>query len=1837
MEQWTTMPFTMKWNHSILQAGESISEWQAVDEAVSLAWELDQFSPGCAPDRLPSWPPLFPHRKQVSFSENVELRLVTDSPFDWADGTLSHRALRAWKRKPWKLYIDDLDPCQRLVRDLGDLLPTMPSTSCTWTSTMPHLHAGPPPAVDDLVTEPFSSTKGSFSHDVASFMQQSRGRRTTSRSRDRTPHHDPSAASSSYRPGSGSTTSWALFFLGRESYECDFASHTRLPILQDIALCTDEDPAGIHSIVEVESSVFELPLWLRPAIVIRHGHLADHAGRKFVLTDVIFHRSRQSPALFPKMHRSVRPFPSLLTRAELIDYAHLADVCEETRLCRVYFNDVLLVAGDPLTHHVDHGSYLLIHVAPLDQGRHGPAVREWLLDEDGSLCASIDAYAPDSGASSDEPPSSPVENSETDEAAFGNATDPSNSGLSPSLAPFLGLRVRTWFVSHTRARRCMAPRILFLPSDPSNWLQLVRTLWQDLLDPLRSFGLRLVLPTPPVLQRDRDEVLPHLIIEQDYLADHCAVLITALPVAGLAGHQETQFATSAPMIVNQYAVLQLLIPPLSADSTERHVYLDGSLMSTSSLVRLASGQGIEFRFAPHQHEEGEFASLLQTTVFEQQWPPPLSLLPLSRLSPSTEPTCRLDDEEAYEPWEPRRRPLDGNDRFDTPPRRPHLLPGTPDAVQAEILGGQEAVHPGLRREPAFVTWFLHGTMARACWIPRTLPVGTIDANWIAELQMLWADQIDHNLPLDYYFVRPSPPHNIGVQAAGHILVVQALPERCSALLLSQKRDESPWMHHAFIGPSLLTKFDLLSEGAVTDECVRLHYNFNCLTRFAGVYLSWSTTLAIDNGANLVLDVTSRLPQTPPLTVWDIGVGPTAFWTAEHSDALQALRPEFLALDDVQRHVGLPVTTWYIHHLDQLRCHESRLALLPADFASWELAIAQVWVDKIHRGEPCHFHIVNPLPIDTGHRPRTVHVIVSQADPLAPDRRGIVISSSFDWDHWNIAISSLVTAIPETIMWQTNNLDRCSPSPDGWDCHVFHGDRELAPGHPMFLEHGMNILLQGTLRGYPADALHLPDDASAEPSGEESDDASSFLQGTHSGNGRQRTGLVAHTQSPSPCQASRQKLHLVDLLEEPRWTTTRFDGVIHFYVDLLKVKLPLLTHWPGSIDWTTPHGVHWTTLPVWDGEPPLHFAFYTDGSRLSNGITGSGVALVVTTPAGLRAGGMLALRGPTGWAGLAEHHAMCWALLWAIHLGHWAQGQLTLAPPSFSFHYDATVTGNLTAGAWHSHSNRVWHLVLRSLAQLLTAAFGSENITWEHVYAHQGNTYNELVDDLAKYGSSLSLEHNAILSWLESEDALLRLQWLWLLVPVTHQHPAFPQLVDDCLVHQLTHRPIPCQTPEALGDTSSSSTVTANLRIASANVLTLDAPREDAALHPGSRQQLLMTQFRSQGFHLVALQETRHRQARLPATDDFAVIGHAADSRGHGGIQLWLNVKDKFAPNLRPFRLQDCALVDSEPEWMICKLRHPALRCVLVIAHGPHAEHGDDACASFWDRVTVCLKAKCRHWKVIYLGDPNAHLGSVTSDSIGPHQAEIENVAGTAFHDWLQLLGLWAPSTFKASHEGDGHTFLHPAQGHWRRLDYICLDSTLPLRAVRSWVATSIDISVKRTDHLVIACDLSLQSCRAPVRSYARQPQRWDVQQWLGTADATHRLQQALALPPPSIDVHTHAALLCHSLSSTVKEAVPVSTMKPLKRTLTEETWQLLQEKQIYRKKFFRLHRHRQHRDNRGLVPSVLWAECRSMYHDYTWNPPGQPAGGHRIRPPCGTPGQSIGGVFERPTGLCGGM
>eukprot|EP00438_Fugacium_kawagutii_P010136 Skav212093 [mRNA] locus=scaffold4509:73684:74625:+ [translate_table: standard] len=235
-----------------------------------------------------------------------------------------------------------------------------------------------------------------------------------------------------------------------------------------------------------------------------------------------------------------------------------------------------------------------------------------------------------------------------------------------------------------------------------------------------------------------------------------------------------------------------------------------------------------------------------------------------------------------------------------------------------------------------------------------------------------------------------------------------------------------------------------------------------------------------------------------------------------------------------------------------------------------------------------------------------------------------------------------------------------------------------------------------------------------------------------------------------------------------------------------------------------------------------------------------------------------------------------------------------------------------------------------------------------------------------------------------------------------------------------------------------------------------------------------------GAHLVSVQETRLTKAAPCKTEHYFVVSHPATSRGHGGIQLWIHRSLKFCSQLQPFAFSDIKLAHAATNLLIVKLRCGPTTLLIVAVHAPHSGYAPDQVHQFWANLQDAIDVHGSGLPIIFAGDANSHVGSVTSNAVSDCGAEPQNVPGAAFHQWLLHNQMWLPSTFPSVHRGQHVTSWTPDGMHAHRNDFVALPNRLLVAGVQSHICTDLDLSMHRTDHLAACVEFSVTLVGTPV-------------------------------------------------------------------------------------------------------------------------------------------------------------
>ncbi len=237
-------------------------------------------------------------------------------------------------------------------------------------------------------------------------------------------------------------------------------------------------------------------------------------------------------------------------------------------------------------------------------------------------------------------------------------------------------------------------------------------------------------------------------------------------------------------------------------------------------------------------------------------------------------------------------------------------------------------------------------------------------------------------------------------------------------------------------------------------------------------------------------------------------------------------------------------------------------------------------------------------------------------------------------------------------------------------------------------------------------------------------------------------------------------------------------------------------------------------------------------------------------------------------------------------------------------------------------------------------------------------------------------------------------------------------------------------PTQMVETSEVGKFTVNLRCASINVLTFRGhPKREGFDSVGfggpARQEAVLRQLSEQAITLFALQETRLRQASPRHTDDFWLFGSPATPKGQYGIIVGFSRSAPFAWNQHEplyFHEADFAIIATNPRFLILRVKTDALRVIIVAAHAPHTGADLEEINRFWQSLSAQIPSRYDDWARLLLADANARVGSITSDHVGPHQAETDTEKSEAFRNYLAEEDLWLPATFEDYQTGPGATW-----------------------------------------------------------------------------------------------------------------------------------------------------------------------------------------------------------------------
>eukprot|EP00435_Cladocopium_sp_Y103_P017531 s2213_g4.t1 len=1048
----------------------------------------------------------------------------------------------------------------------------------------------------------------------------------------------------------------------------------------------------------------------------------------------------------------------------------------------------------------------------------------------------------------------------------------------------------------------------------------------------------------------------------------------------------------------------------------------------------------------------------------------------------------------------------------------------------QAFGEQAAVASEEEGPIAFVTtWFLSGSFEYTSEESRPLQLDQSFHHWQRDATTLWQDKINFALPVHFALVNPEPVRHDFVWSIGHLLIFQDLwppfvPSLLTLEFQSSTRTAINYVAAVIDSPTSPSRIKDLANLA------RLCVERQCTLHAHEHVFEGDDPVPVQPGEGMVFCIHPPVHQfhsegesTPPqfhstqIPVQDPNLAVLPI-IEDQTDFTQELHFHW----DVEAQPGpgllerlLNVVTWCLHGDRIWYNDEARIVTLGEDFHMWEAQILRAWQDRLDIHQPTEFVFVWPPP-ESDRSQQQTHIIVHQH--LNPQDRA-TLTTIYDDGVLNNHPFTTAVILPQVLrktalIHAAHRAQDCPPLNLFTTCSTWQRGWEIDDVEPFRVQHGMTFML--IIQRQQFVSWDMEDDAHPEASS-----STSLLQHKarlhqahqlhppDTGDRRQTTGQVAHTRWPDRPTV----VQLAELIEPPAVVYVNFASVLHLHEEIQLFAHMFSQPWPYDLEVPAAAQPAFAALISPSQAQPLAYHFYTDGSKSAHTQVGMGVILIVETVNGLHYGGCLyKVLDDIEQSIYGEYGAIIWSLLWATHLSDQFWYQFQHLSVRFTFNFDAIAAGFAAAGFWQTNCAPSWKTLSRSLAQLLQTRHGIHNTSWHHIKAHVGHAWNECADQLAKYAAahpSAAGSSSIWQQWLHQPEKLLASQWLWYHELMVVNDPRVPPLHNGflvCIEPRLPEQHPHANTSRSTPTTPASVAHTIDLKLATANVMTLDAHGTTSI----TRQTILMQQFFDAKCTIV-------------------------------GVRI----------------------VASAPDLIVAKIKILTWTGVFVTARAPHSGRPLSEAMAFWNNLNSILQRKAAGLPVFFLGDSNAHLGELPSDSVGELYPCNENQAGQLFHNWLLHCQLLAPSTFSTMHTGDQHhTFVSPDGCHEVRIDYIAVPQAIQYDQIESRVATEIDLSVSRCDHHAVLCHLrfSLPPGRQSARPKHRRYDLNHLAAQLQCEETISQLHYQVPAPLWHVDPHTSANWLAHSTHFAVDQiAQPLAQWKR-KSHVSETTWKLVDTK-----------------------------------------------------------------------------
>lgn len=506
---------------------------------------------------------------------------------------------------------------------------------------------------------------------------------------------------------------------------------------------------------------------------------------------------------------------------------------------------------------------------------------------------------------------------------------------------------------------------------------------------------------------------------------------------------------------------------------------------------------------------------------------------------------------------------------------------------------------------------------------------------------------------------------------------------------------------------------------------------------------------------------------------------------------------------------------------------------------------------------------------------------------------------------------------------------------------------------------------------------------------------------------------------------------------------------------------------------------------------------------------------------------------------SEREALFWSSLWRLAQNH-------NLPTTFCT--DCIAAERQGAGINGANDASLSFRLLRANFQALESTLGDEFLSMSHVRGHSGDVWNDLADHLAKQERAKSFylprQNLDMRKWKKS------LPFFWWVLTQDRSLPPFSEGFFDISPPALppASMPAPTESVENFRD------VHFQLSFGTCNV---------ASLYTGAhgnvgKVQLLREQMREFKFNFLGLQETRCPPI-CSLVDQVLRLGAGA-SKGHWGVELWLNLNQPIAyveGNPLLLTQQDVIVVHQEPRILVTKIDHIVWKACLIVAHAPQSGQSLAERSSWWDHFTNTLHRFDDGCPLYVMIDANAAPGLADHKAVGL-EGFAETKSTPFLRHFLADFDLCLPATFDC-HQGSRDTWISPQGDSAHCIDFVCVPSAQVSSCSLSRTVEDFELLNGDFDHRLSALQLDWKENHLWSRSNANSDKGADRINFHRSSISRQSVAQNLAklsAPAWSTDIDTHFRCYNSDLMQCLSQSCPRPSRGPKKQFFTSELWTL---------------------------------------------------------------------------------